>query len=200
MMPKRAVLCLLAACWLLADVTAAYGQAKPAREPMRKARELVKKPQPPIVKKELAEVITPENSRVVVSLGKQRAYLLVGDEVYIDTPISSGKRAGMTPTGSFQVTQKDKDHRSTLYGDFVDRRGRVVRAGVSTKVDSAPSGTRYVGASMKYFCRFAGAVGMHVGILPGYPASHGCVRLPADIAPLIYEKVQIGTSVEVLAE
>ncbi len=167
---------------------------------MRKAKDLVKKQEGPVIDKKLADVINPDNSRVLVSLAKQRAYLLVGDQVYIDTPISSGKRQGMTPTGSFKVVEKDKDHRSSLYGDFVDRKGRTVRAGISTKVDSAPSGTRYVGAPMKYFCRFNGAVGMHVGILPGYPASHGCVRLPAQIAPLIYEKVKVGTQVDVVAE
>lgn len=47
---------------------------------------------------------------------------------------------------------------------------------------------------MKWFMRLTDSgVGMHVGILPGYPASHGCIRLPADIAPLIYQKVGIGT-------
>jgi lipoprotein-anchoring transpeptidase ErfK/SrfK len=50
---------------------------------------------------------------------------------------------------------------------------------------------------MLWFCRFYDGVGMHVGILPGYPASHGCVRLPANIAPLIYQKVKVGTPVEV---
>jgi lipoprotein-anchoring transpeptidase ErfK/SrfK len=51
---------------------------------------------------------------------------------------------------------------------------------------------------MKWFCRLTwNGVGMHVGILPGYPASHGCVRLPADIAPLIYQKVKIGTPVTI---
>jgi lipoprotein-anchoring transpeptidase ErfK/SrfK len=197
MKPTRAVLCLLSACWLLAGVATIHGGEA---APMRKAKDLVKKQEAPVINKALAEQITPENSRVLVSIGKQRAYLMMGDEVYIDTPISSGKRAGMTPTGSFKIVEKDKEHRSSLYGDFVDKKGRTVRAGVSTKVDSAPSGTRYVGAPMKWFCRFAGAVGMHVGILPGYPASHGCVRLPAAIAPLIYEKVKIGTQVDVVPE
>ena len=197
MKPTRAVFCLLSACWLLIGVPVSQG-ANAA--PMRKAKDLVKKQEPPVIDKKLADVINPDNSRVLVSIAKQRAYLLVGDQVYIDTPISSGKRPGMTPTGSFKVTQKDKDHSSSLYGDFVDRKGRVVRAGISTKVDSAPSGTRYRGAPMKFFCRFNGAIGMHVGILPGYPASHGCVRLPAQIAPLIYEKVKVGTQVDVVAE
>lgn len=143
--------------------------------------------------------INPANSYVIISLSKQRAYLKVGDETYIDTPVSTGKRAGTTPTGTFSITEKDADHRSSIYGDYVDSRGRVVRSGISTKVDSAPSGTRYVGAPMRYFCRLTSSgVGMHVGILPGYPASHGCIRLPAEIAPLIYEKVRLGTKVTIV--
>jgi lipoprotein-anchoring transpeptidase ErfK/SrfK len=116
--------------------------------------------------------------------------------VYIDTPISSGKRSGMTPTGKFAVREKDPNHRSSIYGDFVDRSGRTVRSGVSLKIDSAPSGTTYKGAPMKWFMRLTDqGVGMHVGILPGYPASHGCIRLPEEMARIIYSKVKIGTPV-----
>ncbi len=174
----------------------------PAIVPVKKAAELIGKQEPPVVNKDLATQITPENSYVVISIAKQRAWVMFGENLtYIDTPISSGKRTGMTPTGKFTVTQKDKDHRSSVYGDFVDKRGRTVRRGVSTKVDSAPSGTRYVGAPMKYFCRLtADGVGFHVGKLPGYPASHGCIRLPEEIAPLVYEKVKLGTPVEIRAE
>ena len=166
------------------------------RKPMTKARDLIRRQEGPRINKDLEPVINQGNSRVLISISKQRAYLLVGDEVYIDTPISSGKRAGMTPTGRFSITQKHEDHRSSIYGDFVDRSGRVVRSGISLKVDSAPSGTRYRGAPMRYFMRLTDSgVGMHVGILPGYPASHGCIRLPANIAPLIYGKVKLGTQV-----
>lgn len=144
------------------------------------------------------EQVNQDNSHVFISLSKQRAYLMMGDETAIDTPISSGKAAGMTPVGKFKVQEKDKDHRSNIYGDFVDSKGRVVRGGVSLKIDSAPSGTHYVGAPMKWFCRISEGVGMHIGILPGYPASHGCVRLPSDVAPLIYNKVKVGTPVEIV--
>lgn len=155
---------------------------------------------PPKIERSLEAAINPENSHVRISLSKQRAYLMVGEEVYIDTPISSGKKAGMTPTGSFKVLEKDPDHRSSIYGDFVDSKGRTVRAGVSLKVDSAPSGTRYRGAPMWWFMRLTNfGVGMHIGILPGYPASHGCIRLPSDIAKLIYDKVKIGTRVVIEA-
>jgi lipoprotein-anchoring transpeptidase ErfK/SrfK len=137
---------------------------------------------------------TPDNTHVYVSLGKQRAYLYVGDEVAIDSPISSGKRAGMTPKGSYTVLEKDPDHRSSVYGAFVNSRGLIVRAGVSTRIDSAPSGTHYVGAPMKWFMRLTNeGVGMHVGILPGYPASHGCVRMPEEGAKLFYDHVKVGT-------
>lgn len=196
MKPMRLVFCLLSAAWLLCSPSTVSAQATP----MKKASDLIKKQEPPVINNELADVINQDNSRVLVSLSKQRAYLMVGDQVYIDTPVSTGKRAGMTPAGSFKIDGKDKDHRSTVYGDFVDDKGRVVRSGISTRLDSAPSGTRYVGAPMKFFCRFNGAVGMHVGILPGYPASHGCVRLPANIAPLIFDKVKVGTQVDVVAD
>ena len=170
----------------------------PAVAPMKHANELINKQDPPKVVPRLMDTATPDNTHVLVSLSKQRAYLLVGDEIALDTPISSGKRAGMTPSGSFKVLEKDPNHFSSIFGSFVDNGGRTVRGGVSLKIDSAPSGTHYVGAPMKWFMRLTqDGVGMHVGILPGYPASHGCVRLPADIAPLIYAKVKVGTPVEI---
>lgn len=175
----------------------------PAKK-QKSAAELIKKQEPPKVIPRVLAQATPENISVYISLGKQRAYFKVGDEVGIDTPISSGKRAGMTPRGSFVVVEKDPDHRSSLYGDFVNKGGQVVRSGVSTKIDAAPSGTTYRGASMRWFMRFgdpgskAGrAEGMHTGILPGYPASHGCVRLPDEIAHMIFEKIEVGTPVTI---
>lgn len=137
-----------------------------------------------------------ENARVVVSLSRQRAYLAYGNDVVIDTPVSSGKEGHETPAGKFDVLVKEPAHFSNIYGNFVDRTGRVVRSGVSQKIDSAPSGTHFEGAPMRWFMRLTNTgVGMHVGILPGYAASHGCVRMPPDIAPLIYDRVKVGTPV-----
>lgn len=172
---------------------AAAPQALPK---MRPASELLKKSKGPIVNKQNEALVLPENSHVLVSLSKQRVLLMTGETVYIDSPISSGKAGHTTPTGSFTVLEKDPNHKSNIYGSFVDGSGRTVRAGVSSKIDSAPSGSHYVGAPMKWFMRLTDkGVGMHVGILPGYAASHGCVRLPEEIAPLIYQKVKIGTPV-----
>ncbi len=166
---------------------------------MRKASELIRRQDPIVINRGIYDSLTSDSSRVVVSISKQRAYLLSGDEIAIDTPISSGKRAGMTPTGNFKVMQKDKDHRSNIYGDFKDKAGRTVRGGVSVRIDSAPSGTHFVGAPMKWFMRLTGdGVGMHIGILPGYPASHGCIRMPPQSAEMFFMRVKIGTPVEVV--
>ena len=134
----------------------------------------------------------------MVSLTKQRVYLLVGEKLAVDSPISSGRRNGWTPKGEFAVLEKDPDHHSSLYGEFVNGNGQVIRSGISSKLDAAPSGTRFRGASMKYFMRLTPeGVGMHAGILPGYPASHGCIRLPLDVAQILYKAIPLNTPVSV---
>jgi lipoprotein-anchoring transpeptidase ErfK/SrfK len=169
-----------------------------APQPMKKASDLISKQAPIATNNAVLQRVTPENAHVMVSLAKQRAYLMTGEEIAIDSPISSGKRGHTSPSGSFSVLEKDKDHRSSLYGDYVDSKGRVVRGGISARIDSAPSGTHYVGASMKWFMRLTGeGVGMHVGILPGYPASHGCIRMPEPAAAQFYSHVKVGTPVRV---
>ena len=167
------------------------------RPRMKSADELIRKQDEPKTIPRVFDQITQDNSHVVVSIAHQRVYLMLGDQIGLDSPISSGKAGHETPEGKFTVLEKDPNHRSTLYGAFCDSKNRIVRAGVSLHIDSAPSGTHFVGAPMLWFCRFHDAVGMHIGILPGYPASHGCVRLPEKIAPLIYEKVKVGTPVDV---
>jgi lipoprotein-anchoring transpeptidase ErfK/SrfK len=162
------------------------GQPSPTPPPMRKASDLILKP------------ATQDNTRIVVSIPKQRAYLMIGDQVVADGPVSSGRRGHETPRGHFNVMEKDPNHHSSLYGDFVDSSGRTVRAGVSARSDSAPSGTHFAGAPMKSFLRLTGeGVGMHIGILPGYPASHGCIRESVDGAKLFYDYTKVGTSVDV---
>lgn len=177
----------------------AVARPQPRATPaMKRANDLIHRQDPINVSARLLEQLTPENSHVRVSLSKQRAYLMMGDEIVIDSPISSGKRARPTPPGSFHVMEKDKNHRSNIYGDFVDSSGRIVRRGVSSRIDSAPSGTHYVGADMKWFMRLTdGGVGMHVGFLPGYPASHGCIRMPSVTAEMFYNHVKVGTPVVV---
>jgi lipoprotein-anchoring transpeptidase ErfK/SrfK len=165
---------------------------------MKKPNELIARQPPLKLNKKLIAQATPENTRIAVSIPKQRAYLMIGEQVVADAPVSSGKRGHETPHGRFNVMEKDPNHFSSLYGDFVDSSGRVVRAGVSANIDSAPSGTHFAGAPMKWFLRLTSeGVGMHIGILPGYPASHGCIRESPDGAKLFYDYAKVGTPVDV---
>jgi lipoprotein-anchoring transpeptidase ErfK/SrfK len=104
----------------------------------------------------------------------------------------------MTPTGKYTVEQKEPEHRSNRYGNFVDDQGRVVRSGVSVQIDAAPSGTRFEMVPMKWFLRLNESLGIYAGPLPGYPASHGGIRLPVEIAAMLYDKVKAGTPVEIV--
>jgi hypothetical protein len=136
-------------------------------------------------------------AKIIISLDEQLVGLFRGGQIQGISPISSGMEGFNTPLGIFKVIEKDPEHRSSLYGSFVDDFGRHVVEDACTRTDKAPFGTRFVGAPMLYFMRFNGAVGMHQGYLPGYPASHGCIRLPAKMASLFYYATPHGTPVEV---
>jgi lipoprotein-anchoring transpeptidase ErfK/SrfK len=206
MRPKISI--LVCAFLLIVFTCSIYGQfrlfgprsPKPTPQPkqMRTASQLISRQAPLKVNQGLLQQATPDNTRIVVSIPKQRTYLMIGDQIVADGPVSSGKRGHETPTGHFTVMEKDPNHHSSLYGNFVDGSGRIVRGGVSAQVDSAPSGTHFAGAPMKWFLRLTGeGVGMHVGILPGYAASHGCIRESDDGAKLFYDHVKVGTPINV---
>lgn len=134
---------------------------------------------------------------VVIDLGSQQARFYKGGKLVGMSPISSGREGYRTPTGQFRVIQKNPDHVSNLYGNFVDASGNVVVRNVSSARDRAPAGTHFQGAPMPYFMRITGAVGMHAGYLPGVPDSHGCIRMPRDMAQVFFENVSVGTPVSV---
>src|SRR5258708_6301999 len=102
-----------------------------------------------------------------------------------------------TPRGNFSIFNKDIDHHSRSFGSVFDAYGRMVNSN-ATPGSHVPRGGHYQPAPMPYFMEFSPAVGMPAGYLPGYPASHGCVRMPRDLAALFFERVQIGTPVTVV--
>ncbi len=134
---------------------------------------------------------------IVVDLGEQEAYLYRGKNRTASSRISSGREGHRTPIGHFQVIRKDVDHRSSLYGDYVDASGRVVKANVDSRRSSKPPHSHFVGASMPYFLEFSPGYGLHQGYLPGVPASHGCIRMPYWKARQFYNVAHIGTPVVV---
>ena len=133
---------------------------------------------------------------IEIDLEEQRAYLLFHNRMVLESPICSGRANYPTPTGSFHVIEKDALHRSSLYGKIVNSEGRTVIADADADM-TVPPGMRFVNAPMPYFLRFTGGIGLHEGYLPGYPASHGCVRLPKDRAIAFYNAAEVGTPVTV---
>lgn len=105
---------------------------------------------------------------IAVNLATQRATLSRDGQPVLETKVSSGKKEKPTPPGKYVVTQKYTEWHSSLYHN----------------------------ASMPFFLRLScSPVGLHAGVVMDHPASHGCVRLPAEIARKFYEIVPKGTLV-----
>ena len=134
---------------------------------------------------------------VTIDLSDQKAYFYKGGQLAGVSALSTGDEKHPTKTGNFKVIQKDQWHKSNLYGDFVDAYGNVVQANIDVTKDRPPPGTRFEGSKMHHFMRFVGGIGMHEGFLPGYPASHGCVRMPGHMAAIFFNNISVGAPVTV---
>jgi lipoprotein-anchoring transpeptidase ErfK/SrfK len=108
---------------------------------------------------------------VVVSIPDQRAYVYRGSALVAVSTVSTGKQGHDTPIGSFPVLQKEAVHHSSLYDD----------------------------APMPFMQRLTwDGVAIHAGANPGFPASHGCVRVPTGFAKKLFGATSIGTTVTVV--
>ena len=134
---------------------------------------------------------------VKISLGEQRAYFYKSGVLVGVSQLSTGREGLNTPIGNYKIIQKDKDHVSTLFGDYVDSAGNVVVPNVDVKKDPKPPGAHFRGTPMPYFMRIVSGTGMHAGYLPGYPASHGCIRMPEFMAENFFRSVSVGTPVTI---
>lgn len=107
-------------------------------------------------------------SRVVVNLTDQLLYAFTGEELVAVSTISSGRDSHPTPTGIFPIMEKKRHHRSNRYND----------------------------APMPYMQRLDNfGIALHAGELPGYRASHGCIRLPTEFAAKLFAATEVGTPV-----
>jgi lipoprotein-anchoring transpeptidase ErfK/SrfK len=134
---------------------------------------------------------------VKISLGEQRAYFYKSGVLVGVSQLSTGHEGLNTALGSFKIIQKDKDHVSSLFGDYVDSADNVVVPNVDVTKDPKPPGTHFRGTPMPYFMRIVSGTGMHAGYLPGYPASHGCIRMPEFMAENFFKSVSLGTPVTI---
>ena len=112
----------------------------------------------------------PGGIRVLVSIPQQKAYVFDDGELLATSPVSTGKRGHATPAGTFRILQKKVHHRSN----------------------------KYANAPMPYMQRLTNyGIALHAGKLPGYPASHGCIRLPWGFAKKLYGLTDTGTKVTI---
>ena len=134
---------------------------------------------------------------IVIRVKKQEAYLFKGRSQVASSRISTGREGHNTPMGRFRVIRKDEDHRSSLYGYYADGWGHPVKENVDVRKDCKPPHSHFVGASMPYFLEFSPGFGLHAGYLPGFPASHGCVRMPYWKARQFFSEAEVGTPITV---
>jgi lipoprotein-anchoring transpeptidase ErfK/SrfK len=140
-------------------------------------------------------------SHVVIDTNEQRARFYEGQEQVGWTTIASGVSKHPTPRGEFEVIEKVAKKRSNLYGRIYDANGNLHKRGAHSDKDKVPAGGKFVGASMPHFMRMTyDGIGMHAGPIPrpGHPASHGCIRLPKEVASNLFAHVDLGTRVTVL--
>jgi lipoprotein-anchoring transpeptidase ErfK/SrfK len=145
----------------------------------------------------LAQKLSGQQTAVRIDLTRQTAYLVENGRVALISPIASGKEGWGTPTGKFRIISKDLNHVSADFGLIVDAYGRTIDPN-ATPSTPVPPGCRYMPAPMPNYMQLGPYFGMHGGYLPGYPASHGCVRMPSDLAAEFFARVQVGTSVEIV--
>jgi ankyrin repeat protein len=111
----------------------------------------------------------PEQLRVEISLAKQHMAVIKDGATVFETKVSTGRNGFTTKPGYYVITDKDRDHRSTIYK-----------------------------CPMPYFMRLSCRdFGMHEGVVQPYPASHGCIRLPGDAAKKLFVDLPIGTVVSI---
>ncbi|MCX6877157.1 MAG: L,D-transpeptidase family protein [Verrucomicrobia bacterium] len=131
-----------------------------------------------------------------INRSQQKASFYKGGVLVGVSRISSGNEDHGTPKGNYRIIEKDQDHQSTIYGVFKDQvTGQTINDNVDIRVDKIPPGAVFYNAPMPNFMRFASGIGMHTGYLPGYAASHGCVRMPHQMAEKFFENVKVGTPV-----
>lgn len=132
---------------------------------------------------------------IVIDTELQQAKYYVGNRQVGLSTISSGKAGHGTPKGTFKVLAKDAEHRSSTYGSIVDSAGNTLVADYQQGAP-IPAGGRYQGAAMTNGMQLTNTgIWMHEGIVTAAPESHGCIRLPKEMAKIFFDNTPVGTPV-----
>ncbi len=142
----------------------------------------------------------PGKVAIRIDLTEQRARYTRGGRDIGWSYVATGKEGHGTPSGSYRITEKIVDKYSNRYGWIEDEWGNVTN-GDAKPSTPVPPGERYMPAPMPYWMRLTSyGIGMHAGVIPkpGETASHGCIRLPKELAPMLFEVVKVGTPVTIV--
>ncbi|MGY3445972.1 L,D-transpeptidase family protein [Bradyrhizobium sp. USDA 4473] len=147
--------------------SAFYGEVEPMPAPHRQKPKRSTAKKTPATQKETGS--KPQGPLIIsVSIDQQRVSVYDSNGLYAESPVSTGMKGHSTPMGVFSVIQKQKYHQSNIYS----------------------------GAPMPYMQRITwSGIAMHAGVLPGYPASHGCIRMPMSFAVKMYNWTRMGARV-----
>jgi len=148
------------------DPGATYYEQQPRIEPRRPRVVRHKTPKLPDAPRDTAK---PQGPIIIaISIDNQHLKIYDSNGVFAESPVSTGMRGHSTPMGVFSIIQKNKYHRSNIYS----------------------------GAPMPYMQRITwSGVALHAGVLPGYPASHGCIRMPMNFAMRLWGWTRMGARV-----
>ncbi len=141
----------------------------------------------------------PGEISVSISLGEQIATFYRGGREIGWCYVATGKEGRGTKPGSYNITEKIVDKHSNRYGWIENEFGEVTDDDASPG-DPVGPGERYMPAPMPYWMRLTNyGIGMHVGNIPqpGAPASHGCIRMPEEFVPTLFNSVRVGTPVKI---
>ncbi len=130
-------------------------------------------PPPAMITPPPVEAMLRQGTLIVISKKSQNMFVFSDGALWASTPISTGKRRHETPSGVFPILQKHKLHRSNIYS----------------------------GAPMPFMQRLTwSGIALHAGWVPGYPASHGCVRVPRAIAQSLFELTKASATTVVIGD
>ncbi|MGI9242216.1 MAG: L,D-transpeptidase [Verrucomicrobiales bacterium] len=136
-----------------------------------------------------------------VNLKTQRLHLLVGGEVAIDSPVSTGRKSLPTPCGQFEVEKREATRKQEKYGNFVSSSGAVVLSGVYADLDPLPSDLEFKAVAVTHVLTLKGQkITIHGGTVGNLPTSDGSVVVPRELAKTLFGKVPVGCRVEIVAE
>ena len=149
-----------------------------------------------------------KNTKLKIDISEQRVRLYVNGKVAICSPCTTGAKRKLepntrvirdkrTPKGTFKITEKISNKRSTIFGKYY-RNGKMVYKGDRRKY-RGPKAT-YKGASLKNWMRLTSSgIGLHASkYVKRYPGTNGCIRLPFKVAKTIFSKVNTGTKVSIV--